>query len=629
MSTSATSAELRSPQRSRRRPLAALLGFVPGLRGRLLLAFIAISLFVVAAAAAGLYALREVERSLDRITLQTVPVALDARELWRKSEKIIGVGPALWNSSDAREAEALSSRLRDELADTATILARLHGTSLDLGPLDEIDDVMIQLNKNLDLMWLAWSDGVAATDRKRRAISETLTAFRQFGNIWRPRFAELNTQIVRLQQAMTSAGAGSQEGRAAFDQFDKVMVSLLALDQIQREAGNAFEMISRAANAAEPADIDDLEARAQRSIRAMDGLVSDFDPDISLELFEPLRGLRGTIIGNASLFSAVRRAMAAKADSRRLIAENESLSRGLKTAIDKLVASSRQDIDSANAEARHAQDLGRDILFAVAALSLASSFLIVWLYVGRNIVARLTRLSAAMIDIAFGARETVVPAAGTDEVAAMGRAVEVFRQNAIELDSLLAERAEAATRLEEMVKERTAELTESLEYQTATSDVLKVISRSTSDVQAVMDTVVETAALLCGADTAGIFIREGEVYRPVSANQAAAADAEFWAALRQRTIVPGRDSIVGRVALEGRVVHITDISADPDFVQPETVASGRRTMLGAPLLRDSEPMGVISLSRKRVQPFTERQIELVRTFADQAVIANRERAALR
>ena len=101
----------------------------------------------------------------------------------------------------------------------------------------------------------------------------------------------------------------------------------------------------------------------------------------------------------------------------------------------------------------------------------------------------------------------------------------------------------------------------------------------------------------------------------------AAAEPEYWAILRQRTIVPGRDSIAGRVALEGRVVHIEDIRADPDYALPETVASGRRTQLGVPLLRDSEPIGIIGLSRKRVEPFTERQIELVRTFADQAVIA--------
>jgi PAS domain S-box-containing protein len=375
-----------------------------------------------------------------------------------RPRKIVGVGPALWNSSDTKEAEALSSRLRDELADTSTILARLRDTSLDLGPLDEIGDMMTQLNKNLELMWLAWSDGIAAADQKRRAISETLAAYRQFGNIWRPRFADLNTEIVRLQRAMTSAGAGSEEGRAALHKFDQAMVSLLALDQVQREAGNAFEMISRAANASEPADIDNLEVQAQRSIRAMDGLVSDFDPDISLELFEPLRGLRGTIIRDASLFSWVRKAMAAKAESRRLIAENEALSVKLKTAIDKLVAVSRHDIDSANAEARRAQDLGRDILFAVAALSLASSFLIVWLYVGRNIVSRLTGLSSGMAAIAGGRRDVTIDTQGADEVSAMGRAVEVFRQNAIELDQLLAERAEAAARLEKLVEPRTEEL---------------------------------------------------------------------------------------------------------------------------------------------------------------------------
>src|SRR5215467_1669976 len=105
-------------------------------------------------------------------------------------------------------------------------------------------------------------------------------------------------------------------------------------------------------------------------------------------------------------------------------------------------------------------------------------------------------------------------------------------------------------------------------YQTATSDVLNVISRSTADVQPVLDTVVETAARLCGADVANITIREGEVYRHV-ASTFSTAEPELWAALRQRTMAPGRDSITGRVALEGRVVHVEDLAADPDYAAPE------------------------------------------------------------
>src|SRR5215475_4886521 len=174
-------------------------------------------------------------------------------------------------------------------------------------------------------------------------------------------------------------------------------------------------------------------------------------------------------------------------------------------------------------------------------------------------------------------------------------------------------------RLLNELRQRTTDLSESLQQQTATADVLKVISRSTFDLKTVLDTLLSSAIRLCGTARGMIFRYDGDSCHAVAAHNVPPEFLELW----ERTPVrAGRGTTVGRALLECRPVQIVDVQADPEYAFAEAQKMfAFRTVLAVPMLREGIPKGVIGLIKTEVEPFTDKQIALVETFADQAAIA--------
>jgi signal transduction histidine kinase len=234
---------------------------------------------------------------------------------------------------------------------------------------------------------------------------------------------------------------------------------------------------------------------------------------------------------------------------------------------------------------------------------------LVALFMVRRMVGPIRLLQAGAARIGAGDLDSRIDVRTGDELESL----------ADQFNTMAAQLRQSYSGLERKVAERTEELRESLEYQTAISDVLRVMSQSITDIAPVVQTVVVMAVRLCHASQASIFELENGVYRWKVGHGLNAAYRDIEAGT---DITVGSDTLVGRVAVTGHAVHIADALADPCYGPTNDARIGIvRSMLGIPLLREGVPVGVITIARAVVEPFTEREVEMLTVFADQTVIA--------
>jgi signal transduction histidine kinase/DNA-binding response OmpR family regulator/HAMP domain-containing protein len=586
--------------------------FGKGLRERLLFAFIAISGLAVLAAVVGNYAFYAIGAALHQVTHKSVPPAIATLELAGHAERIIAAGPALLGVTTTEEFQTASSALDRELGAAERLLAQLPSQGLSFSELAKINGVYDQITANLKSLKSAVQARIAAADRKSALVGEALAAYNQFRTLWTPKFNELRGHISDLQRALNAAGNSPEDRLAAFDRLNTAVRDLAPLERIQQEAADAFEALVNAAGADTSAAVESTRVQAEQAVRRIDDLVSGLDPDVSLELIVPLSRLRNTAIGNSSIMAARLAELSATQEGRRLIVENGKLSVQLSTAVEALVTGSKQGIAAASIRIESVQRFGTAGLLVVVALSFLGAFAGVFLV--RRMIGPIQALRAGAERIGSGDLAQRIEIKTGDELEDL----------ADQFNVMAGRLRESYTDLEKKVELRTGELTEALQQQTATSQVLQAVSSSPGEVAPVFQVMLENAARLCAAQSASLILREGDEFRFAARYNAPAVLVDQ--TQRDPVFRPGPASGLARSIRLKEVVQVPDLLNDEAYFnrEPErlrAVGAGFRAQLSVPLIKDSEAIGAVNIERQQPGLFAEKQVELVDTFTKQIVIA--------
>jgi adenylate cyclase len=590
-----------------------------GVRGRLLLAFFGISAFAVLGAGAALYSFREIDGSLGLITQRRIPVVVQSQELSRHAERITAAAPALLTVTSQTEKDEWAHGISIEVNTLNELLAQLRQGGVESAALHSLESGVEKLRSNLQALDRLVDQRLALGEQKKELVGTALQFAAEVQNLLEPWVSVMDQRIPQWRRVAQDASVSSERRVAADQEFEKSLAWFRALQSSEVLASSVSDLLQRAATADSLIATNISGFRAQQALNELERLSDLLDPKLRSLMADTLTHLRPYAVGTGSVPELRRLELSLTENATQLLGENTDLSKQLTATVDSLIAGARKQINDANAAALSVVDFSTLAVIVAVVLSLVTSTLIVWLYVSRNLIQRLMYLSGGMLAIAGGRQHDPIKISGTDEITEMGRVVEIFRQNTLERDELLAEKAQAAERLEHEVKQRTVELAQSVQELRALGDVSQAVN-STIDLQTVLSTIVAKAVQLSGTEAGTIYVFD-EASQEFKLRASYGMDDALIAAVEEQHIRMG-ETVVSRAVLQRRPVQIYDVQHDSSSpVLDVILRAGFRAHLTVPLLGADRIVGALVVRRREPGEFAENTVNLLQTFAAQSVLA--------
>jgi adenylate cyclase len=402
-----------------------------GVRTRLLLAFFGISAFAVLAAGAAMYSFLKAGDVLDHITQDRVPATVASQQLSRQAERIVAIAPSLLAVNTTQQHEQMSQRISAELAALHTQLAALTDLDVDPDSLILIKNLVDRLSMNLSTIDTMIINNLVLVERRNELLRGLRFTNISSRRLLAPSLLVMDAKMAEIRQALQSSTETDDAKSLEIGHLARPIISLASLQGTKTEVSSINDMLIKAASTKGQADLDVLSFPLHRSLGRLEELLESIAPDLATRLRPRLVEFWQYTDGKNSILNVRKMELRHLEFMQTLLDQNVEISTQLTNSVDLLVSGANQDIQDATEEALSVQRTSSLIMVTVVMLSLVCSVLIVWLYVGRNLIARLTGLNDSMLAIANGDLKAHIPAGGTDEINDMARALQVFRDTAV------------------------------------------------------------------------------------------------------------------------------------------------------------------------------------------------------